>query len=52
MKVIDEELMNSEYITVDEKGWHISDDAPHELKAKFDEFIERASEGIEIELEG
>lgn len=50
MRIIDEELMNSEFVTVDEKGWHISDDAPDELKKKFKEFIEKAENGIEIEL--
>lgn len=50
MKIHDEELMNSEYITVDEKGWHISDDAPEELKNKFKEFIKKAENGIEVEL--
>lgn len=52
MKTIDKELMTSEYITVDEKGWHISEDAPDELKAKFDKFIESAKDGVEIELKG
>lgn len=52
MKIIDKELMTSEYITVDEKGWHISEDAPDELKAKFYKFIESAKEGIVIEIEG
>ncbi len=50
MKIFDEELMNSEHITVDEKGWHISDDAPEELKLKFREFMKKAENGIEIEL--
>ena len=50
MKIIDEELMNSEFVTVDEKGWHISNDAPDELKEKFKEFIEKTENGIEIEL--
>ena len=52
MKIIDEELMSSEYITVDERGWHISENAPDELKEKFNEFIEGAQEGMVIELEG
>ncbi len=50
MKDYDEELFNSEFITSDEKGWHISDDAPEELKKKFKTFIKRAEDGIEIEL--
>lgn len=50
MKIYDEELMNSEFISIDEKGWHISDDAPDELKKKFNEFIEKAKDGMEIEL--
>lgn len=50
MKIYDETLMNSEYITVDEKGWHISDDAPEELKKRFKEFIEKTENGVEIEL--
>jgi hypothetical protein len=45
-----EDWMKSEYITVDEKGWHISDDAPDDLKEKFREFIVKAEQGIEIEL--
>ena len=51
MKIFDEDLMNSNFVTVDEKGWHISDDAPDELKEKFKEFIEKTEKGIEIELE-
>ena len=50
MKIHDDELMNSEYVYIDEKGWHISDDAPEELKDKFNEFIKKAEQGIEIEL--
>lgn len=50
MKIYDEELMNSEYITADEKGWHISDDAPVELKEKFKDFLEKTEQGIEIEI--
>lgn len=50
MRIYDEELMNSEYITIDEKGWHISDDAPDELKKKFNEFISKAESGVEIEI--
>lgn len=50
MKIHDEELLNSEFVTVDEKGWHISDDAPEALKEKFKEFIRKAEDGIEIEL--
>lgn len=50
MRMYDEELMNSEYITIDEKGWHISEDAPEELKKKFNEFISKAESGIEIEI--
>lgn len=50
MKIIDEELMNSKYVTIDEKGWHISDDAPLALKERFYEFIEKVNDGIEIEL--
>lgn len=49
MREYNEELMNSEYVTIDERGWHISEDAPEELKKKFNEFISRAS-GVEIEL--
>lgn len=44
-----EDWMDSEFITVDEKGWHISDDAPDELKKKFKEFIGETD--IKIELE-
>ena len=50
MRMYDEEMMNSEYITIDEKGWHISEDAPEELKEKFNEFISKAESGIEIEI--
>lgn len=50
MKMYDEELVNSEYITIDERGWHISDDAPEELKKKFNEFISKAESGVEIEI--
>ena len=46
MRIYDVELMNSEYITVDEKGWHISDDAPEELKKKFNEFISKAEADV------
>ena len=48
--MFDEELMNSEFVSIDEKGWHISDDAPEDLKKKFKKFIENAEKGIEIEL--
>lgn len=50
MKIIDNELMGSEFITVDEKGWHISEGAPDDLKRKFEEFIKKAENGGEIEL--
>ena len=50
MKIFDEELLNSEYVTVDETGWHISEDAPEELKKKFKDFIKAAQTGIEIEI--
>ena len=50
MRIYDKELMNSKYVIVDERGWHISDDAPDDLKEKFKEFINRAEDGIEIEL--
>ena len=50
MRIYDEELINSEYVTIDERGWHISDDAPEELKKKFKAFIKKAEDGIEIEL--
>lgn len=50
MRIYDENLTNSEYVTIDEKGWHISDDAPAELKKKFNEFISKTESGIEIEL--
>lgn len=48
MKTEFENWMNSEYITIDEKGWHISDDAPEELKEKFKKFIDEPS--IKTEL--
>ena len=48
MKIIDEELLESKYVSVDEKGWHISDDAPEDLKQKFKMFIQQAEDGIEI----
>lgn len=50
MKIHDNELMNSEYVTIDEKGWRISEDAPEELKDKFNEFIKKVEQWIEIEL--
>lgn len=50
MKIFDEELFNSKFITIDEKGWHISKDAPEELKKKFNEFIKIAQTGIVIEI--
>ena len=45
-----EDWMESEYITIDEKGWHISDEAPVELKEKFHTFINNVERGIEVEL--
>lgn len=50
MKKLDHDLLNSEYVTIDERGWHISDDAPDELKEEFEQFIEEAQDGMEIEL--
>lgn len=50
MKNIDFDLMDSEYVTIDEKGWHISDDAPDELKKRFWRFLDQATDGAEIEL--
>lgn len=32
--------MNSEYITIDEMGWHCSEDAPKEIKDAYNEFME------------
>ena len=43
-----EDWMNSEYITIDETGWHISDDAPKDLKEKFHKFV--GETGVKIEL--
>ena len=39
-----EEWMNSEYITIDERGWHISNDAPDDIKHKFDEFMKQINQ--------
>ena len=50
MKSIENELLDSEYVSIDEKGWHISDDTPENLKQKFKKFIQQAEEGIEIEI--
>lgn len=50
MKSINNELLESEFVSVDEKGWHISDDAPEDLKQKFKKFIQQAEDGIEIEI--
>lgn len=50
MKRIDHDLLDSEYITIDEKGWHIAKDAPEELKEQFSRFIKEAEDGMEIEL--
>lgn len=50
MKEINSDLLNSEYVTIDESGWHISDDAPEEIKAQFEQFINAAEDGMEIEL--
>lgn len=52
MKNINEKLLNSEYVTIDERGWHISKDAPEDLKKEFDEFIKSAEDGAEIEIKG
>lgn len=48
MKSFENELLESEFVSVDEKGWHISDDAPEDLKQKFEKFIQQAEDGIEI----
>ncbi len=48
MQVFDEELLNSKYVTIDEKGWHIAEDAPKELKEKFDKYISQIKEQGEI----
>ena len=51
MKAIGERLSQSEYVTVDAQGWHISDDAPDDVKKEFDTFIQQAKDGGEIILE-
>lgn len=43
-------LLNSEYVTIDERGWHISDDAPDDLKKEFEQFIKAAEDGMDIEI--
>ena len=50
MKKLNLELLFSEYVTIDERGWHIRDDAPEELKERFEQFIKEAQDGMEIEL--
>lgn len=50
MKRLDQEMMDSEYVTIDERGWHIADNAPDELKERFERFLEEAQDGMEIEL--
>lgn len=49
MTISSEDWMNSKYITVDEKGWHCSDDAPEEIKKAFKEFMKMADNPIVVE---
>lgn len=46
--MINSELLKSEYVTVDEKGWHIADNAPEDLKKQFKAFMDKAKDGAEI----
>ena len=39
MKEMFEKWMNSEYIEIDADGWHLKENAPKEIKEKYDEFI-------------
>lgn len=50
MKQHNIDLLESEYVTIDERGWHISEDAPEELKEQFEQFIKAAEDGMDIEL--
>ena len=46
--VIAGEWADSEYITIDETGWHCADDAPDEIKDAYNDFM--ASVGTRSKL--
>lgn len=43
MTLVAGDWIKSEYITIDETGWHCSDDAPDDIKQKFEEFMEKVN---------
>ena len=47
-----DDWMQSECITIDEDGWKCSEDAPEEIKKKFNEFMALANDGCKMVIEG
>ena len=39
-----------EWVNVDEKGWHLKDNAPDKIKKEFEEYMQEINEGT-IEFE-
>ena len=47
MKIPLGNLSQSEFVTIDEKGWHISDEAPEDLKKEFDNYFKVIGSSVE-----
>ena len=37
--------IESEFITIDENGWHCADDAPEDIKKEFYDFMSKVNSG-------
>lgn len=42
--------IESEYITIDEDGWHCADNAPKDIKDAFNEYMDMVKKETEITL--
>lgn len=52
MIVIAGDWIESEYITIDENGWHCADDAPEEIRREYEKYMKTVgNSGAEIYLE-
>lgn len=48
MMVVAGDWIKSKYITIDEDGWHCSDDAPDSIKKEFYNFMSQVNSGVKI----
>ena len=48
MIVVAGDWIKSEYITIDESGWHCSDDAPDDIKQKFEDYMSQVNGSVTI----